>query len=56
MNIVSLRNGDDTVNNSSCGLFVYQITTIPEWHNFHIKETQLNILFILYVSSDYDVA
>ena len=22
---------------------------IPEWHNFHIKETQLNILFITYL-------
>ena len=48
MKIMSLRNGDGSVNNSSCGLVVYRITTIPSWHNFHIKETQLDILYICY--------
>ena len=46
MKIMALRNGDDSVNNSSCGLVVYLITIIPSWHNFHIKETELDILFI----------
>ena len=27
--IMSLRNGGDLVNNSSCGLVVYRVTTIP---------------------------
>ena len=45
MKIMSLGNGDDLVNNSSCGLVVYRITTIPSWHNFCIKETQLDILY-----------
>ena len=29
MKIMSLRNGGDSVNNSSCGRFVYRITAIP---------------------------
>ena len=39
------------------GPFIYfhtsfvRIATIPEWHNFHIKESQLNILFITYLFS-----
>ena len=45
MKIMSLRNGGDLVNNSSCGLVVYRVTTIPEWHNFHITETQFTILY-----------
>ena len=28
------------------GLVVYQITTIPSWHNFHITETHFTILYI----------
>ena len=48
MKIVSLRNGDDSVNNSSCGLIVYQITTIPSWHNFHIKDAVRYSLCIPY--------
>ena len=47
MNIMLLRNDNDSVNKSSCGLVVYRITTIPSWHNFHIKETQLDILYIM---------
>ena len=59
MNIVSHRNGADSVNNESagrvvyqnhhhsCGFIVYQITTIPSWHNFHITETQFCILYNL---------
>ena len=46
MKIMSLRNGGDLVNNSSCGLVVYRVTTIPSWHNFHITETQFTILYI----------
>ena len=47
MKIMSLRNGGDLVNNSSCGLVVYRVTTIPSWHNFHITETQFTILYLL---------
>ena len=43
--IMLLRNGEDSVNNSSCGHVVYRITTIPSWHNFHIKETVRYSLF-----------
>ena len=46
MKIMSLRNGGDLVNNSSCGLVVYRVTTIPSWHNFHITETQFTILYL----------
>ena len=38
MEIMSIRNGVASVNNLSCGLGIYQITTIPLWHNFHIKK------------------
>ena len=50
MKIMSLRNGNDLVNNMSCGLVVYRITTIPSWHNFHIKETetQSDILYLFH--------
>ena len=48
MKIMSLGNGVDSVKNSSCRLVVYQITTIPSQHNFHIKETQFTILYVLH--------
>ena len=35
----------DSVNNESEGRVVYRINTIPEWHNFHTRETQFTILF-----------
>lgn len=47
---MSRRNGGNWVNNSSCGLVVFQITTIPSWHIFHIKKTQFYILHILHCS------
>ena len=35
---------------SSSGLVVYRITNIHSWHNFHIKETQLDIpIYYLWV-------
>ena len=45
---MSIRNSGDSVNNSSCGLVVYRITTIPSWHNFYIRETQLSILYVFF--------
>ena len=38
MKIMPLRNDGDSVNNSSCGLIVYGITTFPTWHNVHITD------------------
>ena len=56
MKIMSLRNGGDSVNNESCyGLVVYRITTSPEWHNFHIKEIQLYILYITGLNAPFQV-
>ena len=47
MKIMSLRNGDDSVNNEFAGRVVYRFTSIPSWRNFHIKEKQLDIFFLL---------
>ena len=55
MKIMSLRNGGDLVNNSSCGLVVYRVTTIPSWHNFHITETEFTILYLLTHLSQMEV-
>ena len=44
MKIMSLRNGGDSVNNEAW------ITTNPLRHNFHIKETQFYILYVLHSS------
>ena len=49
MKIMSARNGGDSVNNESAGRVVYQVSTIPEWHNFHITKTQFTILYIIYL-------
>ena len=38
-----------TMERWSAGRVVYRIISIAEWHNFHVKETQLNILFITYL-------
>ena len=51
MKICYERNGDDLVNNEPAGRVIYRITTIPEWHNFHIKETQFTILYKLFTKS-----
>ena len=38
MKFMSLRNGGDSVNNSSCGRFVYRITNIPSFF-FQVAQT-----------------
>ena len=44
----SRRNGGYLVNNAYAGRAVIRITTVPEWHYFHIKETQFTFLNIIY--------
>ena len=53
MKIMSRRNGGDLVNNESAGRVVYQVTTIPEWHNFHITETQFYYSVYYIPSTDW---
>ena len=52
MEIVSRGNVDDSVNSEYVGRVIYRIITIPWLHNFHIKETKLNILFHILFSND----
>ena len=49
MKIMPRRNDGDSVNNKSDWLVVYQITSIPEWRNSHIKETKFTFLYIIYL-------
>ena len=57
MKIMSRRNGGDSVNNESAGRgrVVYQVTTIPEWHNFHITETQFYYSVYYIPSTDVSI-